>query len=60
MRRSFASPTLDRNPGKILYGGAEQYYMSKVESGEMRNDSNQVDLLQQLEAWGDDYLAKEK
>lgn len=42
--RMFASLTLDRTPGKILYGGAEAYYKSKVAAGDLREDENQLEL----------------
>ena len=57
--RMFASLTIDRTPGKILHGGAEAYYLERVAKGELREDENQLDLAQQLEEWGRNYLEME-
>jgi len=37
--------TLQKTPGKLINGGIEEYYLSKVKSGALRNDANQFALV---------------
>jgi len=51
--------TLQKTTGKLINGGIEEYYLSKVKSGALRNDANQFALVQKLNLWGDSFMKNE-